>query len=177
MTDPERGPCRFATTRWEPGRRGWRFALARRAGSARHASAVAYWFPIYAFIRRSGHSHDDARDLTQAFFARVLERRIHFKDAKAERGRFRSFLLSSVRHFLANQLDWDRAQKRGGDQVHLSIDADDSDRQYQCEPVEDDTPERIYERRWALAALGTAMSTPGRALRASAAAGVIGLSG
>lgn len=156
MTDQERGQRRFATTRW---------SLVVAAGDSRSPDARAalatlcetYWFPVYAFIRRSGRSHDDARDLTQAFFMRVLEKN-YFKDARAERGRFRSFLLSSVRHFLANQLDWDHAQKRGGDQVHISIDANDGDRQYQCEPVEDDTPERIYERRWALAALGAAMA-------------------
>jgi RNA polymerase sigma-70 factor (ECF subfamily) len=156
MTNPERGPRRFATTRW---------SLVVAAGDSRSpdaSSALAtlcetYWFPVYAFIRRSGRSHDDARDLTQAFFARVLEKN-YFKDAKAERGRFRSFLLSSVRHFLSNQLDWDRAQKRGGDQLHISIDADDGDQQYQHEPVEDETPERIYERRWALAAMGAAMT-------------------
>jgi len=156
MTAPEHGQRRFATTRW---------SLVVAAGDSRSPDARAalatlcetYWFPVYAFIRRSGRSHDDARDLTQAFFTRVLEKN-YFKDAKAERGRFRSFLLSSVRHFLSNQLDWDHAQKRGGDQVHISIDADDGERQYQHEPVEDDTPERIYERRWALAALGAAMT-------------------
>lgn len=146
---------RFATTRW---------SLVVAAADSRSPDAGAalatlcetYWFPVYAFIRRSGRSHEDARDLTQAFFTRVLEKN-YFKDAKAERGRFRSFLLSSVRHFLANQHDWDHAQKRGGDHAHISIDADDGDRQYQHEPIEDETPEYIYERGWALAALGSAM--------------------
>src|SRR6185295_16874802 len=94
---------RFATTRW---------SLVVAAGDARSPDAEsalatlceAYWFPVYAFIRRSGSSEDAARDLTQAFFARVLEKN-YFKDARQDRGRFRSFLLTSVRHFLSNERD------------------------------------------------------------------------
>lgn len=152
----EGSPRRFSTTRW---------SLIVAAGDSRSPDAQSalatlcetYWFPVYAFIRRSGQSHDDARDLTQAFFMRVLEKN-YFKDAKSERGRFRSFLLASVRHFLSNQRDWDRALKRGGGQTLLAIDVESGDQQYQHEPVEHETPDRIYERRWALAALAAAMA-------------------
>ena len=127
------------------------------AKSALASLCETYWFPVYAFIRRSGHPHEAAQDLTQGFFTKVLEKN-YFKDAKKERGRFRSFLLTSVRHYLSNQRDWDNAAKRGGGAPHLSMEFDDGDRKYQIEPVEDETPERIYERRWALAALDAAIT-------------------
>jgi RNA polymerase sigma-70 factor (ECF subfamily) len=149
-------PRRFTTTRW---------SLVVAAGdaaspdaeSALAALCEAYWFPVYAFIRRSGSSQDAARDLTQAFFTRVLEKN-YFKDAREDRGRFRSFLLTSVRHFLSNQRDWDRAAKRGGGQPLLSIEVDDGERQYQREPVEHETPEHVYERRWAMTVLAAALN-------------------
>jgi RNA polymerase sigma-70 factor (ECF subfamily) len=147
---------RFMTTRW---------SLVVAAGDGRSPQAEsalatlceAYWFPVYAFIRRSGKSEDEARDLTQAFFARVIEKN-YFKDAREDRGRFRSFLLTSVRHFLSNERDAERALKRGGGQTILSLDVDDGERQYLREPVDADTPEHVYERRWALAVLATAIS-------------------
>jgi len=147
---------RFATTRW---------SLVVAAGDARSPDAEsalatlceAYWFPVYAFIRRSGSSEDAARDLTQAFFARVLEKN-YFKDARQDRGRFRSFLLTSVRHFLSNERDAERALKRGGGQTMLSLEVDDGERQYMREPVDAETPEHTYEKRWALAVLAAAIS-------------------
>jgi RNA polymerase sigma-70 factor (ECF subfamily) len=149
------GPRRFETTHW---------SLVIKAGDIASPGAAAalatlcetYWFPVYAFVRRSGRSPEDAQDLTQGFFTRVLEKN-YFKDARQERGRFRAFLLTSVRHFLANQRDWDRATKRGGGQPHLSLEFDDGERRYQIEPVENETPEHIYERRWAMAALDLGM--------------------
>jgi len=147
---------RFATTRWT-------LVLAVREKTSPDAAAAlatlceTYWYPVYAFIRRTGKSGDDARDLTQAFFTRVLEKD-YFGQARQERGRFRSFLLSSVRHFLANQFDADRAQKRGGQAPHLSLEFDDGERTYQIEPVDHDTPERLYERRWALASIEGALA-------------------
>jgi DNA-directed RNA polymerase specialized sigma24 family protein len=147
---------RFATTRWS-------LVLALRDRSAPDAAAAlatlceTYWYPVYAFIRRTGKSTDDARDLTQAFFTRVIEKD-YFSQARQERGRFRSFLLTSVRHFLSNQQDWDRAEKRGGRTPHLSLEFDSGERMYQIEPVEHTTPESLYERRWALAVLDNAMA-------------------
>jgi RNA polymerase sigma-70 factor (ECF subfamily) len=147
---------RFNTTRWT-------LVLAVREGQSPDAQAAlatlceTYWYPVYAFIRRTGHNGEDARDLTQAFFTRVLEKD-YFGQARQERGRFRSFLLSSVRHFLSNQRDWDQAQKRGGGQTHLSLEFDDGERTYQIEPVDPHTPERLYERRWALASIESALA-------------------
>jgi len=115
-----------------------------------------YWFPVYAFVRRSGAATDDAADLTQAFFARVIEKG-YLKSATPVRGRFRSFLLGSLRHFLSNERDWARTLKRGGGLLHVPLDFDDGERRYQLEPSSDLTPERIYERRWALQVLDEAL--------------------
>ena len=147
---------RFQTTRWT-------LVLAVRDTTSPDAAAAlstlceTYWYPVYAFIRRSGKDGEQAKDLTQAFFTRVLEKD-YFGQARQERGRFRSFLLSSVRHFLSNQRDWDQAQKRGGSHTHLSLEFDDGERTYQIEPVDPDTPEKLYERRWALAAIEGAIT-------------------
>ena len=114
-----------------------------------------YWYPAYAYVRRLGYTADDAADLTQAFFARVLEKQF-FKDARPERGRFRSFLLASLRHFTLNELDWKNARRRGGGITHVPIDFAVGEDRYRREPADDLTPERIYERRWALAVLARA---------------------
>ena len=146
----------FATTRWTL------ILSAADAGSPAQDDALAtlcetYWHPVYAFIRRSGRSPDDARDLTQQFFVRVLEKGF-FGEADRSRGRFRSFLFSSVRHFLANQHDWAVAQKRGGGAPILSLEFDDGERRYSLEPADEGTPERTYERTWASTVLETAMA-------------------
>jgi RNA polymerase sigma factor (sigma-70 family) len=120
---------------------------------AREALAIlcsAYWYPTYAYIRRLGHSREDAEDLTQGFFARVLEKR-YLDDFESGRGRFRSFLLTAAKHFVANERDWARAEKRGG--RHLAIPIDDADSRFRLEPRDDLTPEKLFERQWALALL------------------------
>ena len=149
-------PRTFATTRWSL------ILDAANAGSPRQDVALGtlcetYWPPVYAFIRRSGKSPDDARDLTQAFFMRVLEKGF-FSEADRTRGRFRSFLFSSVRHFLANQHDWSVAHKRGGGAPVLSLEFDDGERRYSLEPAEEATPETLYQREWAHAVLDAAMA-------------------
>lgn len=116
-----------------------------------------YWHPVYVFIRRSGQDEEAARDLTQAFFALVLEKN-YFGDAKRERGRFRTFLLTAVAHFLSNERDRERALKRGAGVEVLPLDTDDGERSYTVEPVDDVTPERLFERRWAHTVLGEAVS-------------------
>lgn len=136
-------------------------AGATPSPDARAAMAVlcdTYWAPVHEFVRHVTRSGDDARDLTQAFFARVLERG-DFRHARPERGRFRAFLLTAVRHFLANQYKHDHAAKRGGGQVHLSIDPDPADER-QAAPVlaSHGTPETIFEEQWALTVLDTAMA-------------------
>src|SRR5205814_5904549 len=108
-----------------------------------------YWSPLYAYVRRRGYRPEEAQDLTQEFFARLL-RRNDLAQVKPELGRFRSFLLASMKHFLANE--WDAAQtwKRGGGQQRLAWDDQTLERQYQLEAAEQTTPESIFERRWAL---------------------------
>lgn len=118
---------------------------------------TTYWHPVYAFVRRSGHDEDAARDLTQGFFTRVLEKN-YFAAANPKRGRFRTFLLTGVKHFLSNERDRERALKRGGGTVLVPLEVDDGERSYKIEPVDDVTPERLFERRWALTVLGEAMA-------------------
>jgi len=133
---------------------------ASDAGSADGRSALealceTYWTPVNAFIRRTGRSGDDADDLTQAFFAKLLEKN-YVGDARRERGRFRSFLLTSVRNFLANEHDHAQTLKRGGRLTHVSIEAEREEPHYRHEPVDQETPEDLYERQWALTVLDAA---------------------
>jgi RNA polymerase sigma-70 factor (ECF subfamily) len=111
-----------------------------------------YWFPLYAFVRRTGRSAEDARDLTQEFFARLLAQRL-VAAADREKGKFRSFLLAAMKHFLADQWDRERAQKRGVSQNTISFDAVDAETRYRLEPATDLTPERLFEKQWALSLL------------------------
>ena len=117
-----------------------------------------YWPPLYAFIRRQGHDADTARDLTQAFIARLLEKGT-LRQFQRDRGRFRTFLLACVKHFLANQRDLEHARKRGGGIAHISIDDTAAlEKWARIEPTDDATPETIYERQWALEVLQQAMA-------------------
>jgi RNA polymerase sigma-70 factor (ECF subfamily) len=117
-----------------------------------------YWRPVYAFVRRRGYDSDQAEDLTQGFFAQLLEKN-YLLDADRERGRFRSFLLTSVKHFLANEWDRSQALKRGGGRAVVSIDLVEAEQWYEPSTVEAVTPERLFERRWALALLAQVMAT------------------
>ena len=116
-----------------------------------------YWYPLYAFVRRRGNSATDAKDLTQGFFAHLLEKG-SLEAADPDRGRFRSFLLTVFKHFLANEHARQQTQKRGGDLRLLSIDFDSGEQRYQFEPVDNWTPEKIYQRRWALTLLDQVMA-------------------
>jgi len=146
----------FATTHWS-------LVLAasgQPSPQARNALADlcrAYWYPLYAFIRRSGHGAGAAEDLTQEFFARLLEKG-WLGQADRAKGRFRSFLLTACKHFLANERHRAQAQKRGGDVTHVPIDFHGADARYAREPAEAMTPERLFERRWALALLDHVLS-------------------
>ncbi len=111
-----------------------------------------YWYPLYAYVRRRGHSVADAKDATQAFFAHVLEKG-SLVAADPQRGRFRSFLLTALKNFLADEHDRRQTQKRGGGVRHLSLDFDSGEQRYQFEPVDSWTPEKVFERRWALTLL------------------------
>lgn len=108
----------------------------------------SYWYPLYAFVRRKGHSHEDASDLTQAFFAQLIEKH-YLRSVDPNLGKFRTFLLASITHFLANERDKSRAARRGGGRQILSLDAMEANQRYQMEPLDPETPETLYERRWA----------------------------
>jgi RNA polymerase sigma-70 factor (ECF subfamily) len=117
----------------------------------------AYWYPLYAYVRRKGHQPAEAQDLTQGFFAELLEKdRLRLADR--QRGRFRSFLLASFGHFLANRSRAARAAKRGGGKVTLSLDFATAEARYEREPSHELTAERIFERRWALTLLDNAVT-------------------
>ena len=125
--------------------------------SARQALAKlcqTYWYPLYAYVRRRGFSPPDAEDMTQEFFARFLEHD-WVANADREKGRFRTFLLSAMNHFLANEWDKARAQKRGGGVPLLPLQFDTAETRYSREPADSVTPEQHFERRWALALLET----------------------
>jgi DNA-directed RNA polymerase specialized sigma24 family protein len=107
-----------------------------------------YWYPLYAYIRRRGAEAHRAQDLTQDFFARMLEKNI-LAVAQPERGRFRTFLLSTLKNFLCNEHDKVRAKKRGGDRLVLSLDFEAGESRYQREPAHSLTADRLFERQWA----------------------------
>jgi RNA polymerase sigma-70 factor (ECF subfamily) len=144
------GSSQFPTTRW---------TLVVAAGDPHHNEARSalvslcenYWYPLYAYLRRRGSSPEDAQDLTQEFLLRVLEGR-YLDRADPEKGRFRSFILTSLKFFVADEADRHRARKRGGGAL-VSLTFSLGEERYQHEPAHDETPERIFERRWALAVL------------------------
>ena len=117
---------------------------------------AGYWHPLYAYVRRRGYDRDDACDLTQAFFARLIEQR-RLAAADPVRGRFRSFLLTSMKNFLASEWRRESAAKRGGGADVVSIDANDAEDRCRVEPADNRTPEAEYERRWALALIRRAV--------------------
>lgn len=142
---------RFETTNWSLILQ----AVAGQSTAARAALAQiceAYWPPVYAFVRRRGMAPADAEDLTQSYFARFFEKE-YLRDFRPEAGRFRTFLLASVSHFLSNQWDRERARKRGGGTVQISFDAASAEERLRLEPVDRLTPEAIFERQWAAAVL------------------------
>jgi RNA polymerase sigma factor (sigma-70 family) len=143
---------RFATTRWTVVLAAGGDPAAQQTRDAMSSLAHTYWFPLYGFVRRQGYSAQDAEDLTQEFIARLIEKQ-DLADIDPAKGRFRSFLLASLRHFLSNQRDRERAIKRGGDRNLIALDQMDAEARYQLEPATDVTPERLFDRRWALALL------------------------
>lgn len=150
--DASTGRGRFATTQWR---------LVRAAADREGADAPAafgrlceiYWMPLYAFVRRQGHPPADAQDLTQAFFARLTEKR-DFGGADPARAKFRSYLLAALKHFLANEWDREQAQKRGGGRKNFtSLDVEGAESRYQAEATDRLSPDRLFERQWALTLL------------------------
>jgi DNA-directed RNA polymerase specialized sigma24 family protein len=145
------GKAQFATTRW---------SMVLAAGGlvspdSRQALAVlceTYWYPLYAYTRRQGYRTEEAQDLIQAFFTRLLEKN-DLQVADRQRGKFRSFLLAALNHFLANEWDRTRAAKRGGDRAFWSIDSTLAESRYGGELTHQRSPEALFERRWALTVL------------------------
>ena len=145
-------PAVFATTHWSVVVRA-RDNCSPEAASAMERLCQTYWYPLYVFVRRKGYSHEDACDLTQSFFARFLEKD-YLQSVHAHLGKFRTFLIAAMTHFLANEWDKTRAQRRGGGYQILSLDESTADARYQLEPVDRTTPESIFERRWAQTVMG-----------------------
>jgi RNA polymerase sigma factor (sigma-70 family) len=150
-------PSRFQTTEW---------SLVLAAGQGESTSAeralsrlcALYWQPVFAFVRRKGHPPEDARDLTQGFFARLIEKG-DLGDADRSRGRFRTFLLTACQHYLANEYDRAKAAKRGGGRTPVPIDAAVAERRYERALGHDETPERVYDRQWCLTLLESVFET------------------
>jgi RNA polymerase sigma-70 factor (ECF subfamily) len=117
----------------------------------------AYWYPLYAYIRRTGKDEHTAEDLTQAFLARLLEKN-HVAQADRQRGKFRAFLLGSLKNFLADEWDKAQAEKRGGGRPILSLDDQTAEERYRLEPADDASPDKLFDRRWALTTLEQAVA-------------------
>ena len=151
MSASDEAPGIFGTTHWS-------LVLAAGGDSSPLAREAlerlcrAYWFPLYAHVRAKGFSPHDAEDFTQEFFTRFLASNA-LRTVSQDRGRFRAFLLASLNHFLANEWDRLRAQKRGGGKRPMALHTASAEERLQMEPATDLTPERLYERRWATALL------------------------
>ncbi len=149
--DLNHGPASFVQTRWSV------VLAAKDKSSPDCASALdslcqTYWYPIYAFVRRQGRSCHDAQDLTQEFFARLIQKD-YLQAAAPERGRFRTFLKVALKRFLAKEWERGRALKRGGPQPPIALEMLNAEERFRLEPSDLSTPEHIYERRWAMTLL------------------------
>ena len=140
----------FASTRWSVVQAGASGEPEQRAALA--DLCEAYWYPLYAFARRSGASGDDAADLTQGFFERLIERG-WVAQADRERGKFRTFLLAAFRHYMSNERAREGAKKRGGDRTRFSLDAEEAEARLHQEPAEGLTAGALFARRYALTLL------------------------
>ena len=140
-------PGQFATTHWSVVVAAGAEDLPQRS-EALEQLCRSYWYPLYAYIRRRGFDSEDARDLTQEFFARLLKKNYPAQADRAK-GKFRSFLLLTLNHFLADEFDRTSARKRGGGQSFISLDEADAEGRYLREPAHDLSPEKLFERRWA----------------------------
>ena len=146
----------FVTTRWSVVLKA-RDKAAAGSDEALETLCATYWYPLYAFVRGSGHSPEDAQDLTQEFFARLLQKD-WLRVVSPERGRFRTFLRMALKRFLANEWDRVHALKRGGAHTHIAFDTAVAERRFQEERPQTLSPDRIYDRRWALALLDDALA-------------------
>ena len=141
----------FATTHWTVVLAAGRRHTPQSDGALEELCRT-YWFPLYAYVRRRGYNKEDAEDLVQAFFARFLEKN-YLAGLSAERGRFRAFLLASLKHFLINEWKKTQRQKRGGGDKPLSLDWQTADTQFQVASTTEPSPDKTFDREWALALL------------------------
>jgi RNA polymerase sigma factor (sigma-70 family) len=153
---PAEGAASFHTTRWTI------VLTAAQSQAQGGQSALAelcrvYWYPLYMFARRRGHSPDDSQDLTQSFFLHLLEQRA-LSGVDRLKGKFRSFLLASFQNHLSDQADHARRLKRGGDKEFVHLDAQDAEERYRMEPVELLTAEKMFDARWAMTLLAEALN-------------------
>jgi RNA polymerase sigma factor (sigma-70 family) len=156
QSSPAGAAGRFRTTRWSV----VLISAQSQAPGCKEAFAELsklYWYPLYAFIRRRGSSHDDAQDLAQGFFLHLLEHKT-LSRVDRSKGKFRSFLLASLQNYLSNEAERARCLKRGGKAEFISLDLAGAEDRYELEPVEALTPEKIFVARWAMALLGEAMN-------------------
>lgn len=137
----------FQTTQWSLVKSAGR-ADDKDSQKALEKVCLACWYPIYAFVRRQGYEPEDAQDLTQGFFHHVIKHNT-LAHADQERGRFRSFLLGALRHFVSNETRMQQAKKRGGGVIFLSMDADEDEQRLERELADPRTPEKLFERNWA----------------------------
>ena len=158
---PAEHPASSATTEWFATTH-WSMVLAAQQTSSTHVNQALeqlcriYWFPLYSYIRRRGHDAYDAQDLAQEFFARLLSRN-DLGQVDRAKGKFRSFLIASLNHFLANEWDRVKAEKRGGGRKLVSLDDASAEERYLIESVTDVSPEALFEQRWALTLLDQAL--------------------
>jgi RNA polymerase sigma-70 factor (ECF subfamily) len=141
----------FATTHWTVVLAAGKRHTPQSDGALEELCRT-YWFPLYAYVRRRGHTKEDAEDSVQAFFARFLAKN-YLEGLSAERGRFRAFLLASLKHFLINE--WKKSQrlKRGGGKTNLSLDWETADTKFQVAATNEPSPDKTFDREWALALL------------------------
>ena len=143
--------AQFATTRWSI------VTAAGDSDSPKHQEALnslcqTYWFPLYAYLRRNGHDAQEAADFTQAFFAQLLDKK-YLRSVQPRPGKFRSFMLTALKHFVANQYKYEKAKKRGGGRNIFSLNYEQAEDRYALEPATDMSPEKLFERSWALTVL------------------------
>lgn len=151
LNDSSRTRQWFVTTRWSVVRAAGH-GDSTRARAALESLYQTYWYPLYAFVRRLGHSSHDAEDLVQSFFQRCLEKN-YLGAAEQAKGRFRSFLLLMLKRFLANEWDKARARKRGGGQLAVALDGLNAEERYALEPADRLSADKLFDRRWALTLL------------------------
>ncbi len=153
--NPPGGNRVFATTQWSLVVAAAKNDSVSGSKEALEQLCENYWYPLYAYVRRRGFSPDESSDLTQAFFAQFLEKN-SIEHADPERGKFRTFLLTSLKNFISNQWRSEQALKRGGHLKKISLEISRGEEKYALEPVDETTAEKLFDRRWAMTLLSAA---------------------